>query len=359
MQDTQGFTGLPMPVFTAFGWAGEETAINYALSQLEAFIQELHPALSHATKDKLPFFGLSRENQAVYLASDTDVENSVHISFLARPTSLEMQLSIRDEKTLAKGLKLAEKEPMLCHRLITELGPDWSLRVQQMQVDEETGEAVHHQDLFKDSVTNLDQETAVAIMSKAAYLNDHDQWTTPIFLSRRYPSEQIAAMNQAVIQVLSEHIEAMMPVVNFLTGQTKTKKSRAKSKPKAAPKIKQVEEALAEETQTLIDLGEGFVYTTQLRPLHIRRGFINLTPEHWPFFSINSRTVTRPVTIYYNGIYDKESAVWRLVPNDQARVVLSPAVHAWLEDEFEDNDKIQVIATKLGEDEIQVSLKAV
>ncbi|MCP4425876.1 MAG: hypothetical protein GY803_15395 [Chloroflexi bacterium] len=352
MEEIQDFTGLTMPVFTAFGWAGEETALNFALSQLEMFIGELHKALPRSAREKLPGFGLSRETQAVYLATDADGESGVHIAFYARPMSLEMQLVISDKKVLAKGLGAAEKQPSLCHRLVTELGPDWSLRAQQMQVNEETGEAGHHQDLFKDSITSFDEETAVAVISKAAYLNSEDQWVTPLYLSRRFPSEQIAAMRQSVITVLSEHIVALMPAFNFLTGQVKTRKSKTKPK----PKVKSVAQA---DEPVFIDPEDGFVYVAELKRLHIRRGFINLTPEHWPFFAINSRTETRPVTIYYNGIYDKGSSMWRLVPNDQARIVLSLPVHLWIEEYFDANDKIQVTVRKLDEGEIQISLKPV
>ncbi len=354
MQNTQNFTGLSMPVFAAFGWAGEETAINFALSQLEEFIRELHLALPHSTKEKLPAYGLNRETQGVYLATEEKAAGGVHIAFYARPMSLEMQLTIENQKALAKGLSLAEKEPARCHRLITELGPDWSLRVQQVEVNEETGVTAHYQDLFKDSVMNLDEQTAVATMSKANYLNNEAQWVTPLYLSRRFPSEQISAMGLAVIKIMSEHIDTILPVFNFLTGQTKSKTT---SKRRAKPKAKSPS-ASTIEAQPLINAEDGFTYTTELKTLHLRRGFINLTPEHWPFFSINSRTETRPVTIYYNGIYDKDSTVWRLVPHDQARIVLSPAVRFWLEDTFAPNDRIQITARKLDEKEIQLSLKA-
>ena len=350
MQNTENFVGLTMPVFTAFGWAGEETAIKYALSQLEIFIQELHAALPHSVKGKLPVFGLSQESQTIYLATEADIESGAQIVFNARPMSLEMQLVIKDKKALAKGLNLAEKNPLIYHRLVTELGQDWSLRVQQMQVNEETGETTHYQDLFKDSVTNLDEETAVAIMSKAAYLNGDPQWVTPIYLSCRFPSERIAAMGQLVVQVMSEQISAIMPVFDFLTGQTKTRKSKPKSRPKP-------QSSGPVEVQIAMEPDEGFVYIAELKRLHLRRGFINLTAEHWPLFAINSRTVTRQVTVYYNGIYDKESSVWRLVPNDQARIVLSLPVHLWLEEHFDEHDRIQVTARKLDGPEIQISLK--
>lgn len=355
MEETQEFTGLSMPVFTAFGWAGEEAAINFALTQLELFIQELHSSLPRSLQEKLPVAGLNRQSQTVFLAEAEDDDAGAYIAFLARPLSLEVQLAIQDKKALAKGLKLAEEQPVFCHRLITEMGPEWSLRVQQMQIDEESGESAHYQDLFKDSITVFDEETAVALFSKAAYLNDDPQWVTPFYLSRRFPSEQISVMGTAVIPVMLEHINGMMPVFDFLTGQAK-KKAKAKSRSKPAPRI---EEAPITETQLVIEPDEGFIYVAELKPLHIRRGFINLTPEHWPFFAINSRTETRPVTIYYNGIYDKNSSVWRLVPSDQARVVLSPAVHHWLEEQFEADDRIQVIARKLDEDDIQISLKLV
>lgn len=353
MDETQEFTGLSMPVFTAFGWAGEETAINFALSQLELFIRELHKNLPRSVHEKLPVAGLNRDSQTVYLAESDGEEPGAYIAFLARPLSLEVQLAIQDKKALAKGLKLAEEQPVICHRLITKLGPEWSLRVQQMQIDEESGETTHYQDLFKDSITAFDEETAVALFSKAAYLNDDPQWVTPFYLSRRFPSEQISVMGTAVISVMLKHIDEMMPVFDFLTGQAK-KKAKAKSRSKPATKA---EETQAIEPQLALDPDEGFVYVAELKPLHLRRGFINLTSEHWPFFAINSRTETRPVTIYYNGIYDKGSSVWRLVPNDQARVVLSPAVHHWLEDTFEADDKIQVVVRKLDEDDIQISLK--
>jgi hypothetical protein len=108
-----------------------------------------------------------------------------------------------------------------------------------------------------------------------------------------------------------------------------------------------------------VESDDSFTYVVDLKPLHIRRGFVNLTPEHWPFFALNARTETRNVTIYYDGIYDKKSAVWRLQPSEQARIVLSPAVQEWLEDNFTANDRIKVTAMRLDNDELQVSLTAV
>ncbi len=356
MQSTTGFVGLTMPVFTAFGWTGEENALKFALSQLEEFVNVLHSRLPRSVTERFPSFGLSQAGQSVYLAASSDVESDIHIAFYARPMSFEIQLVMKDKDLLNKALKRAENDMTRCHRLITELGPDWSLRVQQMQVDEESGEAANYQDLFKDSVGSLDEETAATVLNRAAYLNNEEQWITPIFLSRRIPSEQAAAMGDAIVTVMSEQIDGLMPLISFFTGRITGAQARPKAKPK--PAVPAEVDSLVEEEEIEVDVDEGFVYTAELKPLHIRRGFINMTSEHWPFFASNSRATTREVTVYYDGIYDKNSIVWRLVPDDQARLVLSPPVHQWLEDHFGPNDQMVVVAKKLSEDEIQLSLKA-
>ncbi|WP_420643019.1 hypothetical protein [Candidatus Leptofilum sp.] len=359
MSSNTAFTGLTMPVFTAFGWAGEETAINYALDQLEQFVHLLHSNLSRQAKGDLPFAGLSRANQSVYISASEAPEEDLHLAFFARPLSLEMQVSITDSKALAKALKNAEAQPVMAHRLITELGADWSLRLQQVQVDEESGEQAHYQDLFKDGITALLPEVSAEVMSKAAYLNNDEKWVTPFYLSRRIPAEQAAAMGVSISSVLSEQVDALLPLIHFLTGRRAS--SKRKSKPKARtvkPMMGGKTEGEASSLETVIKPEDGFVHVAQVKPLHLRRGFINLTSSHWPFFAINSRTETRPVTIYYDGVYDKESAVWRMLPNDMARIVLSPPVHHWYEDNFNKGDEIHVTVTRLDNDEIQVSLRA-
>ncbi len=359
MSTTNEFSGLPMPVFTAFGWAGEETALQFALSQLELFINALHAQLPRSIQAKLPYYGLSQVNQNVYLSADKDVEKNVHIVFNARPMSLELQVALTDKQLLTKAWKLAEKQPVILHRLITELGSDWSLRLQQIQLDTESGNEVgHYQDLYKDDVIKMDEDTAFSILEKAAYLNSEEKWVTPLFISRRYSSEQASAMGNAIISVMSEQINGLMPLINFLTGKAKRKPtSRQTTKTPAASVPDASDEADLEVVIPTVE--EGFTYISELKPLHIRKGFVNLTPKHWPYFSINSRTETRKVTVYYEGVYDKKCAVWRLVPNDRARLVLSPVVHQWLEDNFETSDQIQVVARKLDGDEIQISLKPV
>ncbi|MFQ5433898.1 MAG: hypothetical protein ACE5FD_03395 [Anaerolineae bacterium] len=354
MDSSTQFNGLAMPVFTAFGWAGEETALKYALSQLELFIESLHQQLSSESKARFPHFGFSAEGQSVYLAANENVESDTHISFFARPMSLEMQLVFANKKVLAKGLKQAVADPARWHRLVTELGPDWSLRLQQLERNEETKDLAHYQDLFKDTVAQFDEDTAAEVMSKAAYLNGEDTWGISFFLSFRFSSEQCAAMGLSILDVMTEKIQTLIPLLTFFTGRV-TKKS-GKGKKRKGTAVAAKTEASEEPT---VDDDEQFTYVADLKPLHLRRGFVNLLPKHWPFFAINSRTTTRPVTVYYEGVYDKNSAVWRLVANDQARLVLSPIVHQWLEENFDTNDRVKVVARKLDEKEIQISLRPV
>jgi hypothetical protein len=353
MQPSRQFTGLTMPVFTAFGWAGEENAINFALGELEQFIHVLQARLPREIQGVLAVAGLDQAAQSVYLATSENVESDVYIAFHARPANLELVMAVTDQKVLARALKLAESNPDLWHRLVTELGPEWSLRLQQMQVDEENETTSHYQDLFKDSVEQLKPEAATALAAKAAFLNAEPGWVTPLFVSRRFDAEQVALMGTAVLQIVSEQIELLMPLFRFLTGQTRRQAAaKARSKGRAAAREKAAEPAAEPEVEPL----EKFTYLAELKPLHLQRGFINLTSHHWPFFAINARTETRPVTVYYDGRYDRKSAVWRLVPDDQARLVLSPAVHEWLEDNFVPEDKISIIAKKLDEQEIQIDL---
>ncbi len=356
MSATNQFAGLPMPVFTAFGWAGEEAAIKFALEQLEQFIQQLHAELSQEARELFPYTGLNNETKSVYLAADSEAEENLYISFFARPMSLELQLAVTDPKVLANGYKIATAQPTLAHRLITELGPDWALRVHQIQVDEESGEQANYQDLFKDDVIKLDPDSAKELFEKTAYLNGQDKWTVPLYLSRRFQSEQIAAMNIAVVQVMNEQINEMLPLLHFLTGKKKkAARVRSAGKKKARGGKSAIKETAVSETTVLEE--DGFTYVSEVKPLALRKGFVNMTSYHWPFFAINSRTETRPVTVYYDGIYDKASSVWRLQPNNMARLVLSPQVHQWYEENFEANDHIQLSVARLDDEEIQISLK--
>ncbi len=360
MQSTQDFSGLGMPVFTAFGWAGEETAIQYALSQLEAFVQALHAALPVSVQSELPVHGLDKDTQSVYLSSDSNVEDNIHIAFFARPSSLELQLALTNKELLTKGYKQISKDPALFYRFLQRLEPQWNLRLQQVHINEESGEEGHYTDLFKDSLGELNEASAVELLEKAAYLNSEDKWRVPIYVSLRTPSEQIAAMNEKVIQVMADHIGTLKPLVQILSGRvagsvvkTSATKSKAKKSKAAAPQSSTISPhtAIAELAASI----ETFSYVSEIKPLHLRRGFINLTPEHWPFFATSARAVTCPVTVLAGGVRDKDSTVWRLQPTDMARLVLSPRLHNWLGDNYVAGDQIQLVATK-SDGEIEIAL---
>lgn len=348
------FNGLVMPVFTAFSWAGEETAQKFAFEQLDLFISRLHGHLPPTLQSELPAFGMSRENQGVYLAANSDIEKDAHIAFYARPMSLEIQLAITAKDVLAKGMAAAKNDMLNAHRLVTQLGPEWSLRVQQMLVEEESGAISHYQDLFKDSVTQFSPETAQEVFNKAAYLIDQEKWIIGFFLSRRVNSEQASAMGPAILDVMREQVTELMPVLSFFSGRIERKKGTRRA---AARKAAAQQQKEAPSTATAVAPEDTFTFVAELKPLHIRRGFINLTPKQWPFFAQTARTETRRVTVYYEGLYDKKSAVWRMQPDDMARLVLGPGAHEWLEDTFVADDKIELIATKLEKNEIQISLK--
>lgn len=348
----QQFVGLTMPVFTAFGWAGEETAQKFALSQLEEFINRLHVNLPRDIQTRFPFFGLDRSGQSIYLAASSQAETAPFFAFYARPLSFEMQFAIRDRMALSKAWGACEANPDRWLRLMHGLEPGWSLRVQQMEYDEESGEATFYQDLFKDDVSVMDLETAVQVSARAGFLNGEPKWIVPLTMSLRVPSEQVAMMGAKVIDVVGEWLRDFMPLYDALI---KREAGAAKKAPKpAAPRPKP--EPVPEEPKIA---REQFTYVSRLQPLHIRQGFVNLTPEHWPFFASGARSTMREVTVAYDDRHDNSAAVWRLAPSDQARVVLSGKAQEWLEDNFEANDRIQVTASKLEDDVIEVKLEAV
>lgn len=347
------FNGLTMPVFTAFGWAGEEQAQKYALAQLEAFITHLHASLPRRVQNVLPFYGLSAEMQGVYLAANQDPEKDLHIAFYARPMSLEIQLAITDKMAVGRALKPAAANPEQWRDMLQALGAAWTLHIKQMELDEETGERTSYQELYKDSVEKLDEETAESVSSRANFLNSEPQWVTPFFLSRRIPSEQVASMGQQVVGVMVDEIRELVPLLELMTGKAEKAAQKPAAKAKAKPKKEPT-------PVTEIDPENQFVYVTELKPLHIRRGFVNLTPEHWDFFAQSARATTREVTVLYGeDKKDDKSSVWRLASNDMARIVLSDRVRSWFRDSFDAGDRVQVTATKRKDEKIELLLELV
>lgn len=362
MQASKEFSGLTMPVFSAFGWAGEENALKYALAQLQLFIDALYLRLPPDVRNEFASRGLSPENQNVYLATGDTYEKEAFVAFNARPMSLEVQFGIVGKNLLSKGLAAVNKDPVVAHHTLTQLDPNWTLRVQQMQVDSESEERAHHLDLFKDSVNNFTEEQAREIFSRAAYLNEEDKWATPIYLSLRLPSERVAAMGLAVVDISADLVSTLMPTLRLFTGK-KAKKTRAtKSTAKAPRRATETGDEAAPGEQAITGsikaMADSFTYLADLKPLHIRRGFINLTPAHWPFFAMSNRMETRDVTVVFGGRQDRHSSVWRLQPDDQARLVLGPQVHEWLEENFGSSESIRVVARRLDNDEIRITLDA-
>ncbi len=361
MQASKEFAGLTMPVFSAFGWAGEENALKFALTQMQLFIDALYLRLPAEVRDEFPSRGLSVENQNVYLATGDTYDKDAYIAFNARPMSLEVQLGIVGQNLLSKGLAAVNKDVVAAHHIMIQLDPSWTLRVQQMQVDAETGERAHHLDLFKDSVGSFTEEQAREVFGRAAYLTEEDKWVTPVFLSLRLPSERAAAMGLTILDISAELVAALMPTLRLFTGR-KSKKARASRTAKAkAPRVEVEETPPGETTITgsIKSMADSFSYVADLKPLHIRRGFINLTPAHWPFFAATSRAETRDVTVVFGGRQDRHSSVWRLQPDDQARLVLGQQVHDWLEENFAQSEAIRVLARRLDNDEIRITLEAV
>lgn len=353
------FSGLSMPVFTAFGWAGEENAIQFALSQLELFIEALYfRSLPREIQAHFPAHGLDKKSQSVYLATTDEPEKGLIVSFLARPMSLEINLSIEDKKALTTAYRFAEKQPEALHGLLTDLGARWNLRVQQMEYDRESGEATHYNDLYKDSLDKMDESELMELIARASFYNGEEKWVTPISLGKRINSEKVAAMGTTVLSLVVEELQALLPLISFLTGVKPKRPAAAQPAKPRPPKKRTVDETSRKELVDAADL-EEFTYVSELKPLHIRRGFINLTSNHWPFFALNARTEVRKVMLDYNDKQDKGCSVWRLVPNDQARLVLSPAVREWLDDNFEPSDEIEIKATKEDSKKITITLRPV
>lgn len=351
------FTGLSMPVFTAFGWAGEETAIQFAISQLDVFIKTLHKNLSREAQGYFPYFGLDKEARTVYIATHREPQDGLFITFDARPMSLDVRLNITDTDILSKGLKAAEAKIPTWHRYIIQLGEEWSLHIQQSQVDEETMAVSNYQDLFKDSVAAFSLETCETVTSRAAFLNSEAKWVTPIYITLSIPSEQAANMKAQIVEYLSAEIDKLLSIVDLFQKTSKRSSSTRKkssTKAKSTPSSKTTP-AVQNNTVNVED-EDQFTHVATLKPLHIRKGFINLTPQHWPFFAINARTGSRNITLCYEGKIDQESSVWRLQPSDMARIVLSETVQEWFENQFDTNDKVRVVVAKLPNEEIQITL---
>ena len=210
MAVTPPFNGLSMPVFTAFGWAGEEQAIQFALSQLKVFIDRLHANMSNDLRQLLPYYGLDRVNQAVYLSREEVPDNGVHIVFRAKPLSFTTTITITHKKLLAKTFKRLEKDPEELYTLFSSLGEGWDLRIQQMEIlDDEDITTAHYQDVYKNEINQLTNETTNDIVSRTTYLNSEAQWVAPFYLNYRANPEQIAIMGTGVVRYTNDFLQKL------------------------------------------------------------------------------------------------------------------------------------------------------
>ncbi|MFT7585097.1 MAG: hypothetical protein ACI9EW_001520 [Cellvibrionaceae bacterium] len=352
------FNGLPMPVFTAFGWAGEDAAIKFALSQLELFINGLHEIISEKARFHLPHHGLNQDARVAWFAINREPEVGPYVAFVARPNAFEMRISITDPATINRGLRAAEKDLQKWFRMLNDLGDGWHLQIEQRLKEDEAVEFGHYGDLFKDSVTALDFESLNKATSRAAFLNTEEKWTVPVFVTRRMTADQAAGMGRDLINFMSVELDKVLDVVALFSRTSKeSKAAAAKTKSKGATRTRKT---AGRPPKVVVEaVPQTFSYVAELKGLHIRKGFINLTPEHWPFFTEGKRMETRPITIKYAEASDASCAVWRLQPDDQARLILSEPAHAWLLTTFSANSKVTVDALRTLENQIEVTLSPV
>jgi hypothetical protein len=170
------------------------------------------------------------------------------------------------------------------------------------------------------------------------------------------PSEQISTMSATVIKHMNEVMVRVLPMARFLSNTSS----------RLAPKTKEREVSLeeADETTTAKALRkagklEEFVFVSKVKTLHIRKGFINLTPEHWPFFAEGARSTTRDIIVNFGEDKNEEATVWRLVSSDQARIVLETEAQNWLADAISPDERVQITALKDENEDIAVTLKPV
>ncbi|MEM9776032.1 MAG: hypothetical protein AAF902_15755 [Chloroflexota bacterium] len=349
------FNGLPMPVFTAFGWAGEEAAIKFALSQLNLFINELHKLLRSEAQFRLPFYGLNEDARVAWLATNREPEVGPYVAFVARPTAFEMRVSITDPAALNRGLRAAEKSPQIWYDMLSKLGNGWHLQIEQRLKEEDAERHSYYGDLFKNTVSALDLKTCKEATSRAAFLNTEEKWIIPVHVTRRMSADAAAGMGRDLVKFMAVEVEKVLDVValfarNSQVEKKKTSKTttrRANGSTRGRKPVKTVVEPPVPQT---------FSYVAELKSLHIRKGFVNLTPGHWPFFADGKRMETRPITISFAGKSDESGSVWRLQPDDQARIVLGEPAHAWLAATFGPNSKIAVNALRTPDDKIEVIL---
>lgn len=361
MLETQPFNGLTMPVFSAFGWAGEAQAMKFALSQLELFIARLHENLPADLRAIFPYAGLDRATNLIYLAANEEIEKDIYVTFLARPLSFQIALNVTDKKLLAKSFKRADTSAKQWYQIFARLEPGWEMHLRQMEVTDEENPTsrAFYKDLFKDMLSAFSIEAAETILTNTAYLNGEPGWVTPLTVSQKFSSDQISIMGAKVIRFISQKLETLLPVIRLFNQQQpkqpaqKSKVSRSASPTAHSPE--QIAAMLPHQGEPMAE----FTYVAEVKPLHIRKGFINLTPEHWAFFALTARTETREVKVRCGDKLDSKSSVWRLAPNNQARIVLSEVGQQWLQKQLVSEGRVEIIAHKNEQNEILLTVRKV
>lgn len=356
METTAPFIGLPLPVFSAFGWAGEAQAVKYAVEQLEQFIVLTHATMGRDTQTILPHRGYDATDKSVFLGRDLETAQNLYITYMAKPMALRTSINLTNRTALQVAFKTIQKQHDAWIKALGEMGENWEVRFQKMEYNPETGEAVHYEDLYNDKVAQLTASTSAELVDTMLYLNSEDKWIVPITFMKKASSEFVSAMGASVTDVMAKELDDMLVLLRLLTGSTAKAKSGAKATKKTTTVKKKSKATSA--SAVAENKAESFTYSTTIKPIHLRKGFINLTPAHWPFFSLSARASTRDVTLIYDGHVDKAGSVWRLVEDDRARLVLSDKAHKWVEDNFTGGDQIQLTATKTGS-EIEIKLELV
>lgn len=175
-ESTSPFLGLTMPVFTAFGWAGEETAVQFALEQMKEFVAAMHSNLPRDIQMALPHHGLDKESQGVYLAHALETESDVHVTYHARPMALRMGIHVSERNALNRAFTTVQKHPDAWLKALQGLGDAWEIRFQQMEFNPDTSEATHYKDLYRGPVSELTAEQSAELVDRMVYLNGEEKW---------------------------------------------------------------------------------------------------------------------------------------------------------------------------------------
>ena len=321
------------------------------MEQMQLFIAGVHNTMSAEAKTLFPHFGVDEDTQGMYLARSEDITSDLYITWHLKPMALRMAINLTERDQLVKAFKAIEKRHEVWIKGVESLQGAWELRYSRMEYNPETKEATRYDDVYNDHTINLSPVKSAELVERMQYLNGEEKWLGIVELIQKFQSDFVSAMGVKVTDQFATMIDDMMPILNLLAGGATSSTKKGKSRTTAKKKTKSTS---AKEMKEEV---EEFMYNAQLKPLHIRKGFINMTSLHWPFFAQNSRTTIREVTLLFDGNVDKDTTVWRLVPDDRARIKLSDKAHMWLEDNFTATDTVQIHATKRNQDiEIELAL---